>query len=250
MPPPPPIPPPGPQPPGHDTPGPPDQHGKPRAGASGAPVKVHAFPLGPYETNCYIVRPAGSATCWIIDASFGGKSLVQAAQRLGATPELLILTHAHLDHIAGVDEVRAAHPTLPILIHAAERHWLGDPQANLSALAGFPVTCAPATRVLNEGDVLMLGPTTWRVLHTPGHSPGGIGLYHAPAAGPPILLAGDTLFAGSVGRSDFPGSDPKVLAASIREKLYTLPDDTIVYPGHGPSTTIGREKRSNPFVRA
>ncbi|MFN0012554.1 MAG: MBL fold metallo-hydrolase [Phycisphaerales bacterium] len=220
------------------------------SGSTGTPVEVHAFPLGPYETNCYIVRPAGSSGCWIIDASFGGKALVQAAKRLGATPELLILTHAHLDHIAGVDEVRAAYPALPILIHTAERHWLTDPQANLSALSGFPVTCAAATRLLNEGEILTLGPTSWRVLHTPGHSPGGIGLYHAPAAGPGILLAGDTLFAGSVGRSDFPGSDPKVLAASIREKLYTLPDDTIVYPGHGPPTTIGKEKRFNPFVRA
>lgn len=219
----------------------------PPAGDGGARVEVHAFPLGPYETNCYIVRPAGLQRCWIIDASFGGKALVQAAKRLGATPELLILTHAHLDHIAGVDEVRAAYPDLPILIHSAERHWLTDPQANLSALSGFPATCAPATRLLNEGEVLTLGPTSWRVLHTPGHSPGGIALYCAAAG---ILLAGDTLFAGSVGRSDFPGSDPNVLAASIREKLYTLPDDTLVYPGHGPSTTIGREKRSNPFVRA
>lgn len=210
-------------------------------------VGVRGLELGPYATNCYIVTAGGGGACWIVDASFGGTAIVREVKRLGLMPELLILTHAHLDHIAGVDEVRAAYPGLPILIHEAEAHWPTDPQANLSALAGFPVVCAPPDRLLRDGETLRLGGTEWRVLHTPGHSPGGIGLYCGAAK---TLIAGDTLFAGSVGRSDFPGSDPETLARSIRTKLYALPEETVVYPGHGPTTTIGKEKRTNPFVRA
>ena len=219
-----------------------------------ARVYVRGMELGPFATNCYIVSVEGAAgekggrpqPCWIVDASFGGKAIAREVQRLGLAPEMLILTHAHLDHIAGVDEVRGVYPKLPILIHEAEAHWPTDPRANLSAMSGFPVTCAPPDRLLRDGETLKLGESEWRVLHTPGHSPGGIGLYCAAAG---TLIAGDTLFAGSVGRSDFPGSDPETLARSIRTRLYTLPEETAVYPGHGPATTIGEEKRGNPFVR-
>jgi len=213
---------------------------------------IAAFTLGPFATNCYVVRPpeppikGDVRPCWIIDASFEPARMLKHIADAGLRPEALILTHAHVDHIAGVREVLAAHPGLPVMIHEAEKHWLADPVLNLSAAMGTSVTAPPPTRVLSGGEELTLGSTRWRILHTPGHSPGGIALVDEESR---TAIVGDTLFAGSVGRTDFPGSDPEVLERSIRERLYTLAEDTRVLPGHGPETTIGREKASNPFVR-
>lgn len=219
-------------------------------GASGA-VRVEGFALGPYQTNCYVVWPesigeTGPRPCWIVDASFGPGPLVEAVRRHGLTPEALVLTHAHVDHIAGVAQVLGAFPGLPVWIHEAERAWLSDPMLNLSALGGVSVTAPGPDRLLKDGEALLLGPTSWRVLHTPGHSPGGIALWNEAAG---MAFVGDALFAGSVGRTDFPGSDHATLMRSIREKLYALPNATRVLSGHGPETTIGRERVGNPFVR-
>jgi glyoxylase-like metal-dependent hydrolase (beta-lactamase superfamily II) len=206
---------------------------------------VSVFTLGPYATNCYVLVPAGGSECWIIDASFGPAPIIQAIRRRGLTPKALILTHAHVDHIAGVAEIVAAFPGLPVLIHEAEADWLQDPELNLSAFSGTPVTAPPPTRTLHDGEVLELGGTGWVVIHTPGHSPGGISL-HAESLG--VAIVGDTLFAGSVGRTDFPGCSFEQLERSIRTRLYTLAAGTRVLPGHGEPTSIGDERRSNPFV--
>jgi hydroxyacylglutathione hydrolase len=230
-------------------------HGLGASAAAVPRIAVEAFALGPFETNCYVVcddsptaaaASAGARPCWIVDASFEPGAMIGRVRRLGLAPEKLILTHAHVDHIAGVEEVLAAFPAAELCIHGAEEDWLSDPVKNLSAMMGMPVTARGPSRVLREGDELRLGSSVWRVLHTPGHSPGGITLHDAAAG---IALVGDSLFAGSVGRTDFPGSNAEQLAASIRGKLYVLPRETRVYPGHGPSTTIGREMGSNPFVR-
>lgn len=207
---------------------------------------IQRFELGPYLTNCYLATVPGHAGCWIIDASFEPGPIIDAVRDQGLHPELLVLTHAHIDHIAGVDEVRSAFADLPVVIHEAERDWLDDPGLNLSALAGMPVTASGLSRTLAHGDELTLGPTTWQVRHTPGHSPGGITLWHEASG---QALVGDALFAGSIGRTDFPGSDFDTLARAIRTQLYTLPEQTRVYPGHGDPTTIGREALTNPFVR-
>jgi len=215
-------------------------------------VTIHGFELGPWGTNCYVVQDAGPApaggraACWIVDASFEPEPLIDHVLHEALVPEALIFTHAHLDHIAGAFDVRRAFPGLPVLIHEAEERWLNDPELNLSTGAGIPVTAPMATRLLKDGDALTLGSSIWRVLHVPGHSPGSVALW---CEGSGVVLGGDALFAGSIGRTDFPGCSFKDLERSIRTKLYTLPDETIVYPGHGPATTIGREKRSNPFVR-
>lgn len=215
-------------------------------GGGGAAPRIEGFALGPYETNCYIVSVPGSDRCWIVDAGFWPGELIGAVTERGLRPEALILTHAHADHIAGVEEVRAVFSDVPVLIHENEAEWLTNPALNLSQAGGMPVVTKPADRTLRGGETLELAGTKWRVLNTPGHSPGGITLYHEPSR---QAIVGDALFAGSVGRTDFPTSDHDRLIGAIRENLYTLPDETRVYPGHGPETTIGREKRSNPFVR-
>lgn len=208
-------------------------------------VQIDRFVLGPFETNCYLVRAGADA--WVVDAGFEPDALLSAIRGLDAPPSRIVLTHAHADHIAGLDKVRVLCPDATVHIHPLEHRWLADPSLNLSAGFGLPVSVAPATDALEDGQTLDLGPVSWRVLHTPGHSPGGVTL-HQPDAG--VAIVGDTLFAGSIGRFDFPTSSEQDLFRSIRETLYALPDDTRVLPGHGPETTIGREKRSNPCVRA
>ncbi|MDX2114296.1 MAG: MBL fold metallo-hydrolase [Planctomycetota bacterium] len=222
-----------------------EQSGRSRSGAEATGVSVRGFELGPFQTNCYVVSEPGGG-CWIVDAGFDPGELIDWIRGADLRPQLVILTHAHIDHIAGLDEVRRAFAGVPVVIHAAEAGFLGDARLNLSAALGEPFETGGPDRTLAEGDELTLGDSRWRVLHTPGHSPGGVALV-CEALG--LALVGDTLFAGSIGRHDFPTSDGPLLVRSIREKLYALDERTRVLPGHGPETSIGREKRSNPFVR-
>jgi hydroxyacylglutathione hydrolase len=216
------------------------------AGPAGS-LTIEAFTLGPWGTNCYLVHTGAGSEAWIVDASFGPGPIARRAKELGVAVRAIVLTHAHVDHIAGLTELRGAFPGAEVLLHRDERDWLEKPMLNLSEGAGIPVTSAAPDRLLDGGETLTLGAHAFDVLHTPGHSPGGIALHCAEQK---VALVGDTLFAGSIGRSDFPTSDPDALFDSILRVLYALPDETRVLPGHGPATTIGREKRTNPFVRA
>jgi hydroxyacylglutathione hydrolase len=206
-------------------------------------------------TNCYLVRvpnpnqgkaQGAAGDCWVVDAGFEPAAMIARIRELGLRPAAVVLTHAHVDHIAGVGEVLREFPGTPVLVHQAEAAWLNDPVLNLSAMMGMSVTAPGPDGPLRDGEELELAGSRWRIMHTPGHSPGGVTLYHAPSG---QALVGDLIFAGSVGRFDFPGSDGQVLAQSIRRRIYTLPDDVALHPGHGPATTVGREKRGNPFVR-
>ena len=211
----------------------------------GRSLHIEPFTLGDFMTNCYVVR-TDSGACWLVDVGMNPESMLTFVQDHGLTPHQIVLTHAHGDHIAGLWEARRQWPELPIVVHEAERDFLTDPTLNLSDMLGLPFTAPQATGTFQHGDTLTLDGIAFEVRHTPGHSPGGVTLYQAEHG---VALVGDALFASAIGRFDFPTSDYGTLMQSIREQLLTLPDDTRVLPGHGPGTTIGAERRDNPFLQ-
>lgn len=208
---------------------------------------IDTLVLGDFQTNCFCVRQNEEVSdCLIIDPGMGAEVLVQMLQEKGYTPVEILLTHGHADHIGGVESLRQHWPGVRVSIHKDDAGMLTDPADNLSLMAGVMVQARPAEVLLNSEDrYYEAAGLRFKVLHTPGHTPGGICLY---ASDDDILFAGDTLFAGSVGRSDFPGGDHRVLIDMIRQKLLVLPEKTVVYTGHGDATTIGHEKESNPFL--
>ncbi len=212
-------------------------------------LRIRGVPLGTYQTNAYLLWiDSPDRPCWVIDPGEGAAdALLPIIRAEGLNVQAILCTHAHHDHIAGLESLRMALGKPPLYGHAAEHDWYGDPSLNLSAyLDGPPSSASAPDHALAEGDALSLGPTSWRVMHLPGHSPGSVALVCDASS---VAIVGDTMFAGSIGRSDLPGADPATLAASLSRMLEELPDATAVHPGHGPSTTIGAERRSNPFLQ-
>lgn len=203
--------------------------------------------MGDFQTNCYCVRKdKEAAKCLIIDPGLEPEPLVQMLKQNGYTPVDIVLTHGHVDHIGGVESIRKHWPKVRVTVHQDDANMLTSPAENLSLMAGSMVQARPAD-VLLDSDVTNYEAVglEFQLFHTPGHSAGSICLYSAQEH---ILFAGDTLFAGSVGRTDFPGGSHQNLIASIQKKLLVLPEQTKVYTGHGPETTIGNEIKYNPFL--
>lgn len=193
--------------------------------------------VGPYGVNCSLLAHAGRA--WIVDPGQEAERIVELLEGNGLEPAAVLLTHAHFDHVGGIPGLQKAFPGLPVYMHPKDRPVLTHPMNQFPP--DYPAIGAP----LNLADATEFADIGACVIETPGHTPGGV-CYHFAEDG--LLLSGDTLFAGSVGRTDLPGGDMPTLMGSLK-KLTALPDDTLVIPGHGPHTTIGAERRGNPFLR-
>jgi len=210
---------------------------------------ITSFVLGDYQTNCHVVTVPdagdGNGECWIVDCGYEPGVLLDHVSAKGLQPSRILLTHAHSDHMAGVDEAMDRCGSLPLFLHRSEEGWCSDPALNLSAFAAHSVTSREPDHWLAGGETLELLGTTWRVVHAPGHSPGCV-LYIHDASSQAIV--GDTLFAGSIGRFDFPTSSHEDMRHTIMTTMMDLPDDLAIFPGHGPRSLIGTERETNPFI--
>lgn len=210
-------------------------------------MEIHGFVLGDFGVSAYVVIDGSEAA--VIDGPAGSEAIIEFCRRRDLAPKWLINTHGHADHIQGNEVLKEAWPGITLAIGAEDAPLLTSPMKNLSMLLGSWVKSPKADRLLADGDHIGVGAATFKVLATPGHSRGSVSLYSPTGPeGGGVVFTGDALFAGGVGRTDFPGQSHKTLLQSIRERLLTLPPETLVYPGHGPSTTIGAEASTNPWL--
>jgi glyoxylase-like metal-dependent hydrolase (beta-lactamase superfamily II) len=205
-------------------------------------LKIKSWCVG-FEVNTYLLWDDESREAMFVDPGGETERVLAFAKKNNLAIHYIVNTHGHVDHIAenGIAKEKTG---APLLIHEADRAMLTDTERNLSIFFGMPIASPDADRYLAEGDIIRLGNLSISVLHTPGHSPGSICLVHDK-----LVIAGDTLFWRGIGRTDLSGGSMEELEESVQKKLYALPDDTIVYTGHGPPTTIGEERRENPFIR-
>lgn len=204
-------------------------------------MKVRCIAVGPLQVNCYLAACERTGDAVAIDPGDEAPLIVEAIDRGGFTLRHVLLTHCHADHVGGINGLVEKHPA-PIAMHEADRSML-ESAVEHGRLFGLQIEAPPPPdNYLVEGDLVKFGEESLKVLHTPGHSPGGICFLGAAE-----IFVGDTLFAGSIGRFDFPGGSYETLIEGISSKILTLPEDVIVYPGHGPATNVGQEKRTNPF---
>jgi len=204
-------------------------------------IKLHTLVVGQLQTNCYILQSDPAAL--IIDPGDEPERILRFIKDIGAKPTQIIATHTHFDHVLGVDMIRSK-LKIPFLIHRDDLPMLESMQSRVRQFMGLSVPPPPKVDgFLSDGNSVTIGRDSVRVIHTPGHSPGSISL-----AGENLVLTGDALFNQSIGRTDLPGGDLETLVRSVIDRLFRLDDATIVYPGHGPETSIGDEKLANPFV--
>lgn len=209
-------------------------------------LEIHTIVSMPFVENTYVVWRPERRDALVIDPGLEPELILNFLRDHELAPAVLLNTHGHGDHIGGNAALKQAFPEAPLVIGAREAPLLIDPWANLSALFGQAVTSPPADVLVREGDVVEYAGIRLEVLDVPGHSPGHVVFVHRGE--PSLAFGGDVLFRGGIGRFDFPNSDGKLLFEGIRTKLFALPADTVVYPGHGPVTTVGHERRTNPFV--
>jgi len=205
-------------------------------------LKILGFPVGPLQANAYLAICEDTLQCALVDPGEEDELLLAAVAEENATVESILLTHAHLDHIGGVAEVKRE-TGVPVYLHPADMNLYNAAPLQAHSFGLEIETPPPPDRELEDGQTIRIGSSELEVRHTPGHSPG-----HVCLIGDGFALVGDCVFAGSIGRSDLPGGDGRTLIESINERIMTLPDDTVLYSGHGPATTVGRERATNPFL--
>lgn len=201
------------------------------------------MPAGVYAANCYLVYEENNREAIIIDPGGDADDIIVKVEELGLDAKYIILTHGHGDHIAGVEAIKDRF-NIPVAIHKKDKDILEDSDRNFSSTMAMGAVEVVADILLEEGDRIEFGGLIGKIIHTPGHTPGGITINIENC-----LFTGDTLFAGSIGRTDFPGGSFEDIINSIKDKLLIYPDETLVYPGHGVSSTIKGEKDNNPFLK-
>lgn len=205
---------------------------------------LQGFVVGQLQANCFVVGDEQTREVMVIDPGDQAAALVEQCTQRDFRVSTVIATHHHLDHTGGIHHLLTALPDARFFMHALDYPAIAESAPTAAAWYGHPVTPPRAPdRLLEDGEEFAIGGHTFRALHCPGHTPGSVCI-----AGEGVVFTGDVLFQGSIGRFDFPGSDGRALIRSIREQLLTLPDETVVYPGHGPATTIGEERAYNPFL--
>jgi hydroxyacylglutathione hydrolase len=209
--------------------------------------RIATIVSAPFSENSYIAQLEDRKDCLIVDPGLEPAKILDYLDAESLTPAAILNTHGHADHIAGNAALKERWPDVPLAIGFGDSPALGDPRLNLSAGFGLRLISPAADILLREGDIYRAAGFELEVLDVPGHSPGHVVLIWR-AASPVHVFGGDVLFAGSIGRTDLAGGSFPLLASGIHQKLFTLPDDTLVLPGHGEPTTIGHEKRTNPFV--
>ena len=214
-------------------------------------MHIETLVVGPLATNCYVVSCPKSRAGMIVDPGGEAERIARYVQEARLQVTWIVNTHGHADHIGANAALKEIFRSAKLAIHPADAEMLAEPRLNLSLITGADVRSPAADVLLTESDGVEVGALGFRVIHLPGHTPGGIGLYRDASTGGQggVVLSGDVLFAGSVGRFDLPGGDPDELIRAIKARLLVLPDPCAVYPGHGPATTVERERIGNPFLQ-
>lgn len=210
-------------------------------------IHIAAIVSAPFDENTYVAHLEGRNDCLVFDPGFEPELILEYLDEQNLTPAAILCTHGHSDHIAGNFTLKERWPEIPLVIGEGDAPMLTDAELNLSAPFGFEVTSPPADILLREGETYEAAGMNFEIREIPGHSPGHI-VFIWRGAEPAYVFGGDVLFNGSIGRTDFPGGSFAQLRNGIHKKLFTLPPDTIVLPGHGPATTVGDEHENNPYV--